>query len=153
MKGRKRHILVDTLGVVVDVDVHVASFQDRAGGVPLADRVARQRPSIRHIWGDSGYTGGFIRAARRRGYTVEIVKRSDLAGSHGIWHDPQMPLPIVTKRRFVLMKRRWVVERTFAWLGRYRRLAKDYEQLTEVSRQMVWAALCRLMCQRLAFAE
>lgn len=121
--------------------------------MPLVNRIAGERPSIAHLWGDSGYTGSFLNEARRTGWTVEIVKRSDLAASHGIWHDPQLPLPVIPRRRFVLMKRRWVVERTFAWLGRNRRLAKDYEQCPKVSAQMVWAAACRMMCQRIAFAD
>lgn len=141
------------MGLLVDLVVHEGSLQDRAGGVALIDRLVERRPAIRHIWGDSGYTGSFIREARRRGLTVEIVKRSDLAASRGVWHDPQLPFPTISKRRFVLMKRRWVVERTFAWTGRYRRLARDYEQCPHVSAQVVWAAACRTMCQRVAYAD
>ena len=119
----------------------------------MVDAFSGKRPGLRHMWGDGGYTGSFVKELRRREWTVEIVKRSDGGPPPSRWQDPQVPLPIVIRRRFVLMKRRWVVERTFAWLGRYRRLTRDYEQLVEVSSQMVWAAACRMMCQRLAYAE
>ncbi len=150
MNGRKRHIVVDVLGLIVGLLVHEANIQDRAGGIDVVDTFSEQRPKLRHMWGDSAYTGSFVNELRRRGWTVEIVKRSDAEPPPGRWQDPQIPWPIVIRRRFVLIKRRWVVERTFAWLGRYRRLSRDYEQLVEVSCQMVWAAACRMMCQRLA---
>ena len=75
----------------------------------LVARLPERCPTISHLWGDSGYSGTFVREVRRRGFTMEIVKRSDLAESRGFWHDPQLPLPTITRPRFVLMKRRWVV--------------------------------------------
>lgn len=140
------------MGNLLGLNIHEANIQDRAGGVPLVKSMMEERPTVGHLWGDSGYTGTFARDVRRMGITVEIVTRADLAASNGIWHDPQLPLPTITRPRFVLMKRRWVVERTFAWLGRYRRLAKDYEEHPDVSEAVVWVAACRMMCQRLAYA-
>ena len=150
MKGRKRHIVVDTLGLLTDVLVHPANIQDRAGGVPLIEKMAPNEPRMSHLWGDSGYTGGFVRFVRRMGWTIEVVTRAD-DRSHGAWRDEQLPL-IPIKPRFELIRRRWVVESTFGWLSRYRRLSKDYEQRIDVSTSMFWAAACRLMAQRLAFA-
>jgi len=111
IKGRKRHILTDTGGLLVGAIVHEAGVQDRDGAPPLLATLRYAFPWLRHVFADGGYAGGKLRAAlKRRGrWKIEIIKRSDVAIG------------------FEVLPRRWVVERTFAWLGRYRRLAKDFE--------------------------
>ncbi len=108
--GRKRHIVTDTNGFLVGVVVHEASIQDRDGAVPVLRSIRRFCPFLRHVFADGGYAGKKLKnALRGRGeWTIEIVKRSD------------------RQKGFVILPRRWVVERTFAWLGRCRRLAKDW---------------------------
>jgi putative transposase len=113
--GRKRHIISDTLGLMLFVTVHAASIQDRDGAVNLIQAVRYRFPWLRHIFADGGYAGEKLaNALRRHGqWTLEIVRGCDAA------------------KGFVLLPRRWVVERTFAWLGRCRRLAKDREKSIE----------------------
>jgi putative transposase len=131
VKGRKRHILVDTLGLILAVVVHAADLQDRDGGRRVLERVGPRFHRLRRIWADGGYAGAFVLWAKQQyGRVVEIVKRSDL-------------------HRFVVLPRRWVVERTFAWLGKYRRLSKDYETLPASSETMVYLAMINLMIHRL----
>lgn len=111
IKGRKRHILTDTEGNLVHAVIHTADIQDRDGApLPLAEIIHRF-PWMRHLFADGGYAGDKLREALRRigKWTVEIIKRSD------------------TAQGFEVLPRRWVVERTLAWLSRNRRLAKDFE--------------------------
>ena len=114
IKGRKRHILVDTMGLVLVAVVHCASIQDRDGAKLVFARVRRAFPRLQLIWADGGYAGKLIEWVREfAGWLLLIVKRPDEA------------------KGFVLLKRRWVVERTFGWLGRSRRMSKDYEKPSE----------------------
>lgn len=135
--GRKRHILVDVLGLVLAVVVHSAGIQDRDGAKLVLDRT-RGRPrfaKLKLVWADGGYAGALVDWVRSTFPRVlEIVKRP--ADSKG----------------FVLLPRRWVVERTLAWLGRHRRLSKDYEERTDTSEAMVHIAMIGLMLRRLAKA-
>ena len=133
VKGRKRHILVDTMGLLLTVVVHSADIQDRDGAKLVLDRVRNCRSRLHKIWADSIYSGKLIDWVHNTyGWILEIVKRNkDVKG-------------------FQVLPRRWVVERTFAWLGFYRRLSKDYEVLTETSEAMIYAAMVRLMVRRLA---
>src|ERR1700741_3982727 len=112
MNGRKRHILTDTAGHLVGLIVHAASIQDRDGAVAGLASIRRLYPWLRHVFADGGYAGDKLRhaLAKHGNWTVEIVKRSDHATG------------------FEVIPKRWVVERTFAWLGRCRRLAKDFER-------------------------
>ncbi len=132
VKGRKRHIVVDTRGLILAVVVHAASIQDRDGATLVLAQLAGRFPRLRLIWTDGGYAGQLIGWVRERGgWTVAIVKRA--AGEKG----------------FVVLPRRWVVERTFGWLGRYRILSKDYEQLPESSETLVLIVMIQIMLKRL----
>jgi putative transposase len=133
--GRKRHLLVDTLGLVLTVVVHSANIQDRDGARLLLERAKARLTTLKHIWADGGYGGALIDWVRSTcSWVLEIVRRP--AESKG----------------FVVLPRRWVVERTLAWLGRYRRMSKDYEELTDTSEAMIHVAMINLMVRRLARA-
>jgi putative transposase len=145
LNGRKRHLLVDTVGLVLTARVHAADIQDRVG-VPLVLTHAHEVfPRLAHIWLDQGYTGsGRAWIEQTLGWEVEIVKRPPL------WHwcPPGEEPP--ARPRFTVLPRRWVVERTFAWLGQSRRLSKDYERLPGTSEAMIHLAMSRIMLKRLA---
>ncbi|MHC2797722.1 transposase [Mesorhizobium jarvisii] len=134
VKGRKRHIVVDTLGLLVGVVVHAADIQDRDGAPAVLKSILERWPWLRHVFADGGYAGPKLRGALQKigKFTMEIVKRSDSA------------------KGFEVLPRRWVVERTFAWLGRCRRLAKDFERSTESAQAWVFIANIRMLTRRLA---
>ena len=136
VKGRKRHIVVDTLGLLVGVVVHAADIQDRDGAPVVLKTILRRWPWLRHIFADGGYAGPKLRGALQKvgKFTMEIIKRSDSA------------------KGFEVLPRRWVVERTFAWLGRCRRLAKDFERTIESAQAWVFIANIRMLTRRLARA-
>ena len=135
VKGRKRHIMVDVMGLLLAVVVHKASIQERAGAKLLLQRaVLKGFKRLELIWADGGYSGQPMIdwVWQLAGWIFQVIKRAE--GAIG----------------FVVLPRRWVVERTFAWLGRYRRLSKDCEQLPETSESMIYAAMVRIMLRRLA---
>jgi putative transposase len=133
VSGRKRHLLVDTLGLLLLVVVHAASVQDRQGARLVCLRAKRRYPRLRLIWADGGYGGRLVPwVGRVCGWILRIVKRSD------------------DHKGFVVLPKRWIVERTFAWLGRYRRLSKDFEALPETSEALIYVAMIHLMVRRLA---
>jgi putative transposase len=158
INGRKRHLLVDTLGLVLKAVVHSASIQDRAGIPLLLAGIATLFPRLQHVWLDQGYTGsGRHWIEEQLGWSVEIVQhpRSWERGFRGVM-DPTtgFRLEYVTikgKRGFQgVLPRRWVVERTFAWLLHSRRLARDYERLASTDEALIYATMSRLMTRRLA---
>ena len=134
IKGRKRHILTDTIGLPVGMIVHPADIQDRDGAPDLLASVCDAFPWLRHVFADGGYAGDKLKGAMKDlgDWTIEIVRRSDAA------------------KGFVLLPRRWVVERTFAWLNRNRRLAKDFEATVESAVTWLYIASVKLMSRRLA---
>lgn len=134
VKGRKRHIVTDTLGFLLFVLIHGADVQDRDGAPAVLKTIRRRFPWLRHIFADGGYAGKKLTAAMRGHgqWTIEIVKRSD------------------TAKGFVVLPRRWVVERTFAWLGRCRRLAKDWEKSLESATAWTQIASIRMLTRRIA---
>ncbi len=125
--------MVDTLGLILAVVVHAGDIQDRDGARLALERLGKGLGRLRLIWADGGYAGQLVEWVQTvYHWTLEIVKRSDdMTG-------------------FVVLPKRWIVERTFAWLYRYRRLSKDYEQLPENSEAMIRIAMINLMSRRLA---
>ena len=133
VKGRKRHILVDTIGLLLIVVVHTANIQDRDGAKLVLEQIKGNFSRLELIWADAGYSGKLVDWVNSiYGWILEIVKRSD------------------DVKGFQVLPRRWVVERTFGWLGRYRRLSKDYEGLTESSQALIYAAMIHIMIRRLS---
>jgi transposase len=134
IKGKKRHILVDTQGLLIHAIVHGADIQDRDGGVLLMATLFGAFPFLLRLYADGGYQGPQFQAARKQtvaNVNVEIVNRSD--GAEG----------------FAVLPKRWIVERTFAWLNRCRRLAKDWECLTQKALAFLQLASIRLMLRKL----
>jgi transposase len=128
VKGRKRHILVDTLGLILKAEVHSAGIQDRDGTALVFDRITRRFPFIEKICADGAYRGPRVEAASPR--PVKIVMRSESG--------------------FEVLPKRWIVERTFAWLGINRRLSKDFERFSQTSLAFIQTAMIKLMTRRLA---
>lgn len=129
--GRKRHIVVDTLGFLLAVVVHSASVQDRDGVKLVLARLEGRFPRLRLIWADAAYEAAVGWARLFAGRVLELVRKPD------------------DQKGFVVLPRRWVVERTFAWLMNSRRLARDYERLVESSEAMVKVSMIHLMLKRL----
>ncbi|TYB86097.1 IS5 family transposase [Oceaniovalibus sp. ACAM 378] len=134
IKGRKRHIVTDTTGLLVGLELHSAGIQDRDGAPDVLKAIATRYPMLRHIFADGGYAGPKLRDALKAigRWTVQIVKRSD------------------TAEGFEILPRRWVVERTLAWLGRCRRLSKDWEKSIASAEGWVLIAHIRRVTRHLA---
>lgn len=134
VKGRKIHALVDTLGLPMRVVVHSAGIQDRDGAAVVFNKIRQRFNWLELVWADGGYNAHQVAdaAAKVPGLRVQIVKRSD------------------DMKGFVVLPRRWVVERTFSWLGRNRRLNKDYENLADTLATFVTLAAIQLGIRRLA---
>jgi putative transposase len=126
-------LIVDTMGLILAVVVHAANIQDRDGAKLVLRKIHKLYPRLKLIWADGGYAGKLIEWTKSLGgWVLEIVKRSDdVAG-------------------FVVLPRRWVVERTFGWIGRYRRMSKDYETLPDSSETMIYLTMINLMVHRLS---
>ena len=122
---------MDTLGLVVGLAVHAGDVQDRDGAEIVLAEIAGRFTRLKKLWADGGYAGELIGNVKRwYGRVLEIVKRSDVG-------------------KFVVLPKRWIVERTFAWLGKYRRLSKDYESDPRSSEAMIRLAMINLMLHRL----
>jgi transposase len=136
VKARKIHTLVDSEGLPMRVVVDSAAIQDRDGAGPVLDKIRKRFPWLELIWADGGYNAWQVEAAVAKVplLRVEIVKRSD------------------DMKGFVVLPRRWVIERTFSWFGRNRRLAKDFENLAETLASFVTLASIQLTLRRLARA-
>ena len=131
--GRKRHVLVDTLGLLMSIVVTAASVQERDGARMVFTRLNGACKKLRRIWVDGGYRGAPLAdwVALRFRFVLQVVLRGE------------------EQLGFAVLPRRWVVERTFAWLSFHRRLSKDYEVLTDTSETMIYIAMTRLMLRRL----
>ena len=149
MSGRKRHLLVDTSGLVLNAVVHPADVADRDGArLVLAPSVEEDRlPRLKHLWADAGYRGAGLGEwiTEWLGLSMEIVQRR----RRWVWVpndvEPE-PLP----EGFGVIKGRWVAERTFAWITRNRRMSRDYEFLAQTTEALVYLSMIRLMLKRLA---
>lgn len=148
VKGRKRHLLVDVLGLLLAVLVHPANIQDRDGAAPVVDRAIAKYPSLKKLYVDAGY-GGRCADALRTHYKldVEVVRRP---GTAGTWSAAQLPLFAEAAKPFPILPRRWVVERTHSWVERPRRLSKDYDRRLDVSTAWIWLAETRILLRRLS---
>jgi putative transposase len=129
--GRKRHILVDTMGLLMMVIVHSAGIQDRDGGLLILRRIKNVFSKLKIIWVDGGYQGKFVKLGQKVfGRKIVVIKR------------------LSTSVGFVLLPNRWVVERTFAWLANFRRHSRDYERKTESSEAMIYISMIQIMLKR-----
>ena len=134
IKGKKRHVLVDTLGLLLHALVTSADVQDRDGGLMVLSTMFRRFPFLKKLFADSAYAGPVFQdglATVMPGLVTEIVRRSDRA------------------KGFIVLPKRWIVERTIAWLGRCRRLAKDWENLNHNALAFLRLASIRLMLRKL----
>jgi transposase len=134
IKGRKRHIITDTDGNLAQAVIHSADIQDRDGAPLVLADIRSSFPWLRHVFADGGYAGEKLKAALAKigDWTIEIIKRSDRA------------------KGFTVLPRRWVVERTFAWLNRNRRLAKDFENSIASATAWLFMASVQLLARRIA---
>lgn len=138
IRGRKRHLVVDALGLLLGVVVPAASVSDRAGAREVLPDILRAQPRLEVLWADAGYAGGTL-AEELRAHAahpdlrLEIIKRCD-------------PAP----KGFAVQPKRWLVERTFGWLMHARRLARDYETKPSSSQALIFAQASRIMLRRLA---
>src|SRR5690348_16247693 len=134
--GRKRHILVDTEGFLLSVVVHAASLPDRKGGQRVLQAAGESFPRLQHICADQGYTGTLVRwAAQEHGWTVQVVYPANRQFKR---YAPDVLADLGYEPGFHVIPRRWVVERTFSWLGRHRRLSKDYERLASTEEALIY---------------
>jgi putative transposase len=143
VKGRKRHIIVDTEGLLLTVSVHSASTRDPVAAITMFEKAAHKMKRVQVVWADQGYNTKALRRwvaeryTSKGGWRLEIKARAwrttKLSGLTG----------------FVVIPRRWVVERTFAWLYKYRRLSKDYEFFHHSSEAMIYLASAHLLLRRL----
>ena len=148
IKGRKRHILVDTEGFLLKAKVHAASVFDRDGIKQLLEDAKELFPRLSHLWLDAGYNGqekGKDWVEKVLGWTAEIVKRPRR------WvRVPKDQEPSPYPKGFIVLPRRWVVERSFSWTDQSRRMSKDYERVPETGEAFMYVAMTRLMVRRLA---
>jgi putative transposase len=166
VKGRKRHLLVDTQGLVLEARIHGAQIQDREGIKVLLDTNARDRlpKRLSHLWLDAGYTGqdkGADWVHKVLGWTAEIVRHPPKMAPEEVmrawvreWAKEGVPIDpkklVQEKGPRAFLPKRWIVERTLAWLGQNRRMSKDYERLPETGEAFIYVAMSRLMVRRLA---
>lgn len=141
--GRKRHILVDTLGLLLKARVHAADITDRDGARLLLNKVGDEFPRLQHVWADMGYRGKVVDWIKQQlGWSVEIVKQPRR------WFRVPEGEEVPFVPAFVVLPRRWVVERTFAWIVKNRRFVRDYEQLTAVAETLITIAATATLIRR-----
>jgi putative transposase len=159
IRGRKRHLLVDTEGLVLEAKVHSAKVPDQDGIGLLLERAREHLPRLSYLWVDAGYRGrGKEWAEKALGLSVEVVHRSPKPTPEKVlfawareWHKEGRSVDLdqlLPRRGFEVLPRRWVVERTFAWICHNRRMSKDYERLCATGEAFVYAAMVRLMVRR-----
>lgn len=158
VKGRKRHLLVDTEGLVLRVRVHAANIMDRDGvKLLLSDATPTAFPRLRHVWLDAGYNGkgkGKDWIEQTFGWSAQIVAHPRRPSK--VWIFDDVPDDQIDWSKYLpppgfrVLPRRWVVERTFSWQAQNRRLSKDYERLCVTSEALIYLVMIRLMLRRLA---
>ena len=162
VKGRKRHLLVDTEGFVLRVKIHSAKVMDYEGIKTLLHRAQERFPRLRHLWVDAGYRGedkGKDWVEKALGWSVDLVERARKPAPEEVlrvwareWAKEGVALDwekLMPPKGFQVLPRRWVVERTFSWIDQNRRMSKDYERLCASGEAFVYAAMIRLMSRRL----
>ena len=165
IRGRKRHLLVDTEGFVLKAKVHSAKVMDCEGIKALLDRVGERFSRLSHLWLDGAYRGedkGKDWVEKTLGWTVELVQRPSKPASKDVlmawaeqWANEGVNVEwerLLSPRGFQILPRRWVVERSFAWICHNRRMSKDYERLCATGEAFVYASMTRLMVRRLVRA-
>lgn len=130
--GRKRHILVDTLGLLIAVVVHSAAIQDREGGIMVFRKISNTLTKLKLIWADGAYRGQLVNCIKKE-FKRKIIIVNKSTNSIG----------------FLALPKRWIVERTFSWLSQYRRHSKDYERNIETSEAMIYVTMIQIMLKRL----
>ena len=141
VNGRKRHLVVDTLGMVVSAVVHSAGIQDRDGAKLVLKKMVGRFPRLKKIRADAIYNGGIAEWTKEvGGWILEVVAHPKADGKAADAEEP---------KKFKVLPWRWIVERTFAWLGRYRRLSKDYERTEESSESWIYVSMIHWMLRRL----
>src|SRR5215217_1917809 len=163
VRGRKRHLLVDTEGFVLKAKVHSAKVMDYEGIKPLLEQAGEQFSRLKHLWLDDGYRGedkGKDWVEKALGWTVELVQRPPKPAPKDVlmawakqWAKEGLTVEwerMLPPQGFQVLPRRWVAERSFAWICHNRRMAKDYERLCATSEAFVYAAMSRLMVRWLA---
>jgi putative transposase len=163
VKGRKRHLLVDTEGLVLKAKVHSAKVMDYEGIKALLEQAGEQFWRLSHLWLDGAYRGedkGKDWVEKVLGWTVEIVQHPPKIAPSEVmkvwareWAKEGIEIDwqrLVPPRGFRVLPRRWVVERTFSWLSQNRRMSKDYEKLCATGEAFAYASMTRLMVKRLA---
>jgi putative transposase len=145
INGRKRHLVVDTQGFVLHARVHAADAHDRRAAEGVLDGLDQRFPTIACLFADTAYQGLGPWLEERLGWQLSVVRRP----SRWVWAPVDQPPPSVPGG-FQVLPKRWIVERTFAWLGRHRRLSKDYERLCETTETWIYLAMTRLMLRRLS---
>ena len=163
VKGRKRHLLVDTQGLVLKAKVHSAKIMDWDGIKTLLAQADVKFPRLKHLWLDAGYRGedkgrGWVQKAL--GWSVELVERQRKPAPEEVlklwaeeWSKEGVAVnweELLPPKGFQVLPKRWVVERTFSWIDQNRRMSKDYERLPETSEAFIYVAMTRLMVRRLA---
>jgi len=161
VRGRKRHLLVDTEGLVLKAKVHSAKVSDQDGIKLLLKGVHDRLPRLSHLWVDAGYQGrGKEWAEKVLNLRVEVVHRTPKPTSDRVariwaeeWAKEGREINwqrLIVRRGFEVLPRRWVVERTFSWLSQNRRTSRDYERLCATGEAFIYVAMSRLMVRRLA---
>jgi putative transposase len=166
VKGRKRHLLVDTEGFVLRAKVHSAKVMDYEGIKRLLEHAGNAFPRLKHLWLDGGYMGedkGADWVEKTLDWNVEIVSRPRKPAPKGVlmawareWAKEGVRVDwkkLMPPQGFVVLPRRWIVERTFSWIDQNRRMSKDYERLAATSEAFIYVAMTRLMVRRLARAQ
>lgn len=147
VKGRKRHLVTDTLGLLIAVLITAANVQDRDAALPAVEHAKAKVPGLAKLYVDGVYTGAPMAEIRdRHQLDVEIVRRPKRSGG---WYDGQLPLFEPTLTAFVVLRKRWIIERTNAWNERPRRMNRDHDRNLEVSTAWIWLTEGRLLLRRL----